>query len=267
MNLFTKIGQKLSYAAEQRRKRRVIGSLLERAQEPLVRIGSHYGGWTVPESVLAPGGTAICVGAGEDITFDVELNRRGLRVFTVDPTPRSAAHVRDVLEGAATGRSVAVDYSTTACYDFAGFDPSRLKFFKLGLSDKNSVLRFWAPKNSDHVSHSLVNLQQTDDYFEADCVRLQDLCMANGIDSIDILKLNIEGAEYVVLNDLTAGTIRPRAVCVDFDEGFNHQDSGYLERIADAVRQMQRAGYRPVKVEAWNLTFAYQPGTAGAELR
>lgn len=267
MNLFSKTGQKLSYLVEQCEKRRVIGSQLERMQESLVRIGSEYGGWTVPESVLAPGCTAICVGAGEDITFDVGLNRMGLRVFTVDPTPRAAAHVRDVLDGAATGRSVAVDGSSTACYDFTGFDPSQMRFLELGLSDKNGVMRFWAPKNPDHVSHSIVNLQQTGDSFEVECIRLEDLCTANGIESVDILKLDIEGAEYMVLNDVTSGTIRPRAVCVDFDEGFNHTESGYLYRIADAVRKMRRAGYRLVKVEAWNFVFAYQIGTDGVESR
>jgi len=255
MNVFARIRRKLAALAEQSRRKRVLRELLEKSREPLRRVGTSYGGWVVPESSLLAGKTAVCVGAGEDISFDVALNRMGLRVFTVDPTPRAAAHVRQVLAAAASGVPVSIDNSPTEHYDLQGFDAGRFTFLELGLSDKNSTLRFWAPKNAKHVSHSLVNLQHTDKFFEARCVRLQDLCADQGIEAIEILKLDVEGAEYAVLADLLAGQLRPRVVCIEFDEGCNPQDGGYLQRIADAAGQMKQGGYRLVHIDSWNFTF------------
>jgi FkbM family methyltransferase len=178
-----------------------------------------------------------------------------MRVFTVDPTPRAARHVRQVLDGAVRGESVPINNSQVEHYDFSGFEPSRLRLLEVGLSDTNSVLRFWAPKDPAHVSHSIVNLQHTGEFFEAQCIRLQDLCAANGVDEIEILKIDVEGAEYAVLKDLTAGQLRPRVVCVEFDEGPILQDKSSLQRISDTVQEMKQVGYRLLKIEHWNFMF------------
>jgi len=72
------------------------------AHEDLVRLGSRYGGWWVPKSVLTPAAVAYCAGAGEDITFDLALLEHGLRVTTFDPTPRAVSYVTSL--GIADGR-------------------------------------------------------------------------------------------------------------------------------------------------------------------
>ncbi len=256
MNILAKFSRKLWSRAARRRRERILGRLLDRHHESLFRIRTSYGDWIVPETALIPGGTAVCVGAGEDISFDLCLNKRGMRVFTADPTPRAVKHVRQVLDGALRGKNVPIGNSRAEHYDFDGFDPNRFTFLDVGLSDRSSVLRFWAPKDPSHVSHSIVNLQRTEEYFDAQCVRLQDLCAANGIDRIEILKLSVGGAEYAVLKDLVEGRLRPRVVCVEFDEGPNVQDTESLQRISDAVREMKQAGYRLLKIENWKFLFS-----------
>lgn len=62
----------------------------------MVRLGSDGCGWWVPKAVVRPRAIAYCAGAGEDISFDLELHRRGLTVVTIDPTPRAIAHVDSV---------------------------------------------------------------------------------------------------------------------------------------------------------------------------
>jgi FkbM family methyltransferase len=256
MGVLSKISDKVLTIPERRRRDRTVHQLLDSHSERLLRIGSTYGGWTVPEPALTPGATAICVGAGEDISFDVELNRREMRVFTLDPTPRAAKHVRQVLEGSRKGEKVPINNSPHEHYDLSGFDPGRLTFLEVGLSNSNSVLRFWAPQDPTHVSHSAVNLQNTNDYFEAQCLRLADLCAANAIDEIAILKMDVEGAEYMVLKDIIQSEIRPRVVCVEFDEGPNLHDSDAMERIADVVQHLKQDGYRFLNADHWNFLFA-----------
>jgi FkbM family methyltransferase len=51
------------------------------------------------------------VGAGEDISFDVELNKKGLDVYCVDPTPRVTEHIAKVLEAAEGGTPAPINQS------------------------------------------------------------------------------------------------------------------------------------------------------------
>jgi hypothetical protein len=114
-------------------------------------------------------------------------------------------------------------------------------------------VKFYAPRDPGHVSHSAVNLQETTHYFLAECLALRDVVIAQNIPRIDILKLDVEGAEYAVLEQMIADRILPRCILVEFDEG------RYLKRF-DRVRftnvvALLKRFYRLVKVEGWNFTF------------
>src|SRR5438552_4122743 len=106
----------------------------------LERIGSTYGGWAVPKDLISSEWICYCGGAGEDITFDLGMIERfGVHVYCFDPTPRSAAHVAQVAAGL-----------------------SRFHFYPIGLWDRNDSIRFFAPRDPSHVSHSALNLQGTE---------------------------------------------------------------------------------------------------------
>jgi FkbM family methyltransferase len=225
------------------RLRRILCSrrlqrLVDTQTPEVCRLGTAHGGWTLPSSYIAHGRTAVLVGAGEDISFDVELNKRGMRVFTLDPTPRAIKHVRKVLSAAASHGP------STCFYDLKGFDKQRLTLLEVGLWNENTKMRFFAPKEAHHVSHSIVNLQHTDQWFEAECMTLRSVCQSERIHEIDVLKLDIEGAEYVVLKDVVDSGLKPKAICVEFDEIRNPLKSGYLGRISGAIQLLKNAGYR-----------------------
>ena len=96
-------------------------------------------------------------------------------------------------------------------------------------------MRFWAPKNPEHVSHFIVNLQESNDDFEAQCLRLKTLCECHNLHGIDILKHDIEGAEYGVLEDIVGSGVLPKAVCVEFDEGYHPQDGSSLKECGEPL--------------------------------
>jgi hypothetical protein len=122
------------------------------------------------------------------------------------------------------------------------------------------VLRFYAPKDPAHVSHSLVNLQKTEAYIEVKVKTLRQLMDENGHQRLDLLKLDIEGAEYKVIDSLLADAIDVGVLCVEYDEWFNPLDAGYRQRIAASVAKLGAAGYAMVRSHGnGNYTFMKQP--------
>jgi FkbM family methyltransferase len=193
----------------------------------LQKIGSGYGGWVVPTALIDETWTCYCGGVGEDITFDLGLiDRFGCRVFAFDPTPRAVAHVAAV----------------------AAEEP-RFRFLPVGLWSEDSTLRFFAPRNPAHVSHSVVNLQRTTNYFEAPVRALPGLMQELGTVRIDLLKLDIEGAEHQVVRSMLEGGIRPGVVCLEIDQPVRPRV------FWGTVRRLRSAGFALVAVDGWNLTF------------
>jgi FkbM family methyltransferase len=191
----------------------------------LERLGSRYGGWIVPTPVTSPGSVCYLAGLGEDASLDLALAERGCDVVVLDPTPRAVAYAEAVFEGLAN-----------------------VRFLPVGLWSSSKDVRFYAPADPAHVSHSAVNLHGTSEWFDAPCRTLGEI--AGGFDhrDIDLLKLDIEGAEFEVLDDLIRGGVRPRAICVEFDQPVA------VWRIVRQLSRLARVGYDVVAHERWNFT-------------
>jgi len=218
----------------------------------LIRLGTDYGGWIIPDGILDADSVVWCVGAGEDISFDVALIARyGCSVHCIDPTPRAAAHVEQLRAATEQGQPMPINGQPDQLYDVNLEGLTRLRFHPVGLYDRDEVLRFYEPRKSEHVSHSIVNLQSTAGYFEAQCRSPRSLTDKLGHDRIDLLKLDIEGAEHVVLDHLQAERIFPRVLCIEFD----YAALGGRRREAVAhLRRLARAGYTLVHHRSWNVT-------------
>jgi FkbM family methyltransferase len=230
---------------------------LDVGEPELVRLGTAHGGWSVPIATIQSKGTAVCVGAGEDISFDVELNKRGFNVLTVDPTPRAKAHVARVLDAAKGGPRLPINNSSTDFYDLEGFDEARFKF----IWKENTSMRFFAPKNPKHASHSIVNLQGTKEWFEAKCETLQTICNSHKINQIDILKLDVEGSKYAVLENVVQCGLLPRVLCVEFDEIWNPIDGALVERILATIDLLANCAYKFQHVDNSNALFVRETST------
>ncbi len=206
---------------------REITRILSRptARNDLVRLGSDYGGWWVPASLLDAMSVCYLAGVGEDVTFDLAVvGGFGCSVWAFDPTPRARAHAASV-------------------------DEPRFHFLPLGLWSESSVMRFYAPMDPSHVSHSISNLQQTSEYFDADCRSVAQLMRELGHDRIDLLKLDIEGAEGPVLTAMLRDGVHPTVVCVEFDA----EEAPWT--TLGRIRDLKAEGYQLVHVENRNYVF------------
>lgn len=198
-----------------------------RQRSDLVRLGSSYGGWIVPAGELTQGAICYTVGLGEDGSFDRALAQEyGCEVFVFDPTPR------------------AIFYAKREFMNLAS-----ITFFPLGMWSQNAVLRFFAPRDPANVSHSIVNLQGTADFFDAPCASPGETMRSLGHKSLTLLKLDVEGAEYEVLQSIVRDQLDISVICVEFDQPVP------IRNTISQIRALRRAGYTCIAAERWNYTF------------
>lgn len=196
----------------------------------LVTLGNPGGSWVVPEGLLTRGAVCYCAGVGEDISFDAALvEAYYCEVYAFDPTPR------------------AIEYVAKNAQEFA-----RFHFLPVGLWSEEATLKFYQPKDPRHVSHSVMNLQGTQAFFIAPCRTVAAIMASNGHTSLDLLKLDIEGAEYAVLSDVLDKGILPRVLCVEFDQPASPW------RTISMVKQILGRGFDLVSIESWNYTFVFR---------
>ena len=150
--------------------------------------GSPYGGWALPEGVVNAGSIIYSFGIGEDVSFDLALiEATGCRVFGFDPTPKSLRWV----EGNVREHKFVI------------------RPWALGASD--GELQLWLPKNPEHVSASCRPSEATShDSFVAACRSLESVMRELDHAKVDVLKMDIEGAEYEVLRSLVNGAVLDR---------------------------------------------------------
>lgn len=204
----------------------LLAQLTTKHPVALEQFGSAYGGWSVPTGILASESIVYSGGVGEDMTFDQAIIRRyGCHVYAFDPTPRSIAYVRDLNE-------------------------PRLHFFPVGLWDVDTTKHFVAPSNPDSVSHSIGNADGGGSGFDAQCRSVESLMHEFGHSRLDLLKLDIEGAEHAVVPSLIRGAPAPRVLCVELHGGFR--------RALKLIRTTEAAGYDLVAVGGWDVTFLHR---------
>jgi hypothetical protein len=106
-----------------------------------------------------------------------------------------------------------------------------------------------------HVSYSALNLQKTEKFFEAKASRLSNIMERLGHKKLNLLKIDIEGTEYKVIDSIIQDKIDIGILCVEFDEFNNKLDDKYLSRIKSAINRLINFGYVVIKIERSNYTF------------
>ncbi|MER5535798.1 FkbM family methyltransferase [Streptomyces mirabilis] len=192
-------------------------------REDLLRLGSDYGGWWIPSGLIAEDSIVYAAGVGEDVSFDLALIAQfGCEVWAMDPTPRSVEYAATITE-------------------------PRWHFLPFGLWKEDATLHFHPPVDPRHVSHSATDITGSGPGFDAQCYSLGTFTEKLGHLRIDLLKMDIEGAEGPVLDQVLSTSLRPRVICVEFDapEGPRALRSrlGRLERAGYVVRWAERRNY------------------------
>lgn len=209
------------------------------------RIGTVYGGWSIPINLLNSESVCYLAGAGEDLSFDVGIvNNYNCKVYIIDPTPRAYAHYQALVQNTQNGLNTNINNEAGLFYDLLPEKINKLEFLKIGLWSDNGELKFFEPINSMDVSHSVLNLQNTQKYFIGQVKKLTELMKELNHEYLDLLKIDIEGAEYEVIKTIIKDKIKIKVICVEFDEANHKIDNKYLLRIKYSLNSLLKAGYR-----------------------
>lgn len=241
-----------------KKKQSPLGSFKVERGLRLRRLGTPYGGRTFVDHGKLNKPTVISAGLGEDASFDIEFaSLYQAKTIIIDPTPRAVLHFKDIEKN--LGKPPSKCFSKTGkqpveAYDLTRVRPEQLQLIEKALWNKSEQLRFFSPPNPEHVSHSILNYQNNyrDDteFIKVTGIRLMDLLeeLKIALDKIDLLKLDIEGAEVEVLHSCMKDGIKPNQILVEYDELFSCNEKGG-ERVLSAHLKLIENGYKVVHVE------------------
>jgi len=196
------------------------------------RYGSEYGCWDIAKDYVNEDSIIYSFGIGEDISFDLAIIKDyNVIVYGFDPTPKSIDWVKSQQL------------------------PDQFKMYEYGISDNDGVVKFNPPENSEHVSHTILERSEsTKNAIQVPVKKLETIMSELGHDKLDILKMDIEGAEYCVIDYLLDSSIRPKQILVEFHHRF---ESVSIRQTKEAIRKLNSMGYKLFSVSERNEEYGF----------
>jgi len=182
--------------------------------------GTSYGGFYIIPGLLSESSIVYSFGTGRDISFDTAcIRRHGSVVHAFDPTPKSIEWIQS--------RNL----------------PGKFHFHPYGISASGSgPVEFFLPANPRAISGSMVKHKEVD---AAQSVKVMmktfdDIILELDHTHIDVLKMDIEGSEYDVIDTILASPVTIDQILVEFhDRDFVQAEP----RSREAIRKLSEKGY------------------------
>lgn len=203
--------------------------IFQRECHGLAKFGGECS-WTIQPS-LEPNSRVLCAGAGHDISFELDLYQRfGCKVHLLDPSP--------------TGHSTWEREKAQAS--------GKIHFWPVALSALDGKLFLGEPADLSEGSFRSkpTNLQGG---IEVPARSISSLMQNLGWDAIDLLKMDIEGGEFDVLDSILSQAIHVKQICVEFHHGRDFSATAADSRRA--ILKMLKHSYRLVYHIHWDHTF------------
>lgn len=210
------------YQKKKRFFKRLVGKELRLKcdiDEPVVKDG----GWWFSARNLNSDSIVYSLGVGDEINFDLAIiEKYGVEVFAFDPTPNSV----DLLEGTNL--------------------PQRFHFKPWAVTAADGSLKFYPRLKKDGSKSDVMFTMIPEDATKNDAIDVPAYCLTSIVEKlnherIDLLKMDIEGAEYEVLDGLLDSPVKPKQLLVEFHHRFVEDG---LEKTYDLISRLQSAGYR-----------------------
>lgn len=190
--------------------------------------GNRYAAWTFCPENLDEHAVIYSFGVGEDISFDLALMEHyKLQIHAFDPSPRSIEWVQK------QGLSEA------------------FHFYPIGLAAQDGTIYFGESLHPGiHSLKKMDTVQENETSLKTHLLpvnRLDTFIQELGHERIDLLKMDIEGAEYEVIEDIIHASVPIMQVLIEFHHRFERKG---IEMTRQAISSLNEAGYSIFNVSA-----------------
>jgi FkbM family methyltransferase len=181
--------------------------------------GHRSSGFYINPDFLHQRSIVYSLGIGDDVSFDKEvIAKHGCFVFAFDPTPKSIRWVAQNMH-----------------------DP-HFVFQPVGIGTNTGPVPFFvsATPQHEHGNAPVGNHASESLKIEVMLKSLKDLADLNGHKKIDVLKLNIDGAEFEIIPAILSSGVRIDQMLIKFHDAY-FKDG--LERTKNSIAMLQEHGY------------------------
>lgn len=181
--------------------------------------GTQYGGWMLDLEKVPEGSTVISAGIGEDISFDLALiHKKNCKIIGIDPTEKSHKYVE------------------------SRKDITNFFLIKKALADiDGDVVKMYRNSNPNHVSESVMpdhgGVNNFDSYL---CKTVSLESLFEKYENISVVKMDIEGSEYDLINNLKSVPESVKQFCIEFH---HFCSSKTIEDTKSTIEGMKKFGF------------------------
>jgi FkbM family methyltransferase len=156
-------------------------------------------------------------GVGEDISFDIDIMAQftNCNIFAFDPTPKSIQWIKK--------QNLPANYN----------------FFPYGISYKTRMETMYLPKNQNHISGSIYesNHLSKENNISVQMKCFEDIINENNHEYIDIIKMDIEGSEFAIIENSNFDKIKCGQILVEFHERFFDNGKYLLKKSLNILKK------------------------------
>ena len=227
MSIFTKTKQRF------RRKRLFDLGIIPKEIDTAKLYGGNHG-WVVDYSKLNSNSVVYSVGVGSNIDFDLALiEELKLAVYAFDPTPRSIEWIKK--------QSLSKSF----------------KFIPVGLGSNDGEMEFFPPRKESSTHFSPIDRYDNlgVETIKAPVKTLKSLAQEFGHQTIDLLKMDIEGAEYDVIDNLEEQGVEINQILIEF----HHMYKGIsLDDTKNAIEKLRKLGFELFHISQRTYEFSFR---------
>jgi FkbM family methyltransferase len=207
------------------------------ARRKRITMGNRFADWTICPDGINSESIVYSFGVGEDISWDLQMiEMYGMKINAFDPSPGS---VRWLAEQAL---------------------PEELIFHPFGLAAEDGEITFAEPEDPGSRSLRITDQKENRDWIKIHHLpvhKLDTIKSMLGHDHIDILKMDIEGAEYMVVDDIAKSSSNVDQLLVEFHHRFRNIG---IDATRKSISKLNRAGFRIFHVSSNGEEFSFIRG-------
>jgi FkbM family methyltransferase len=177
----------------------------------------HHGtlleGYSLASERISCESVIYSLGVGDDISFDLSIMRKfGVQVHAFDPTPRAIQWIESQKL------------------------PKGFHFYNFGVSDFDGYAQLNPHENPRDVSHTILDRPETThNGVKVKVHSLRTIVDMLGHRKIDVLKMDIEGAEYGVIQDIVSSDIEIDQLLLEFHHRFRNVGTAKTRHAIEAL--------------------------------